>query len=83
MTQIAHRFKAGLLGIMAFLIGLLTIESIAMIVGEPRAIKPKSRLARFFYTSETARVPMMLGIAIILTPLALADAIHRRITRKG
>jgi len=57
------------------------IEILAEQLDIPHAIVPKSRLARFFYVSEIARVPILLCIAIILSPLAIGDKVRARFRR--
>lgn len=68
-----------LLGAIQFMMALLLVEAIAQGLGIDHAIKPKSKLAKFFYVGETARVPLLLGFAIILAPVTLGFAIKDKL----
>jgi len=41
--------------------------------------RPKSRLARFFWPNEANRVPILLGGALILSPLLVYYALKERL----
>lgn len=73
----ANWFKLRLGQVIAFIVGLVLIDSIAMMY-EPAPSKPKGRLAKFFYVSEVARVPIVIAIGAILTPLMVAHRIYDR-----
>ena len=74
MNRLVTWLKGRLSEAVAFMVGVLVVESIVMMAGQPHAVKPKGRLGRFCYISETARVPMILSIMILLGSFAVVDA---------
>ena len=83
MKRIGRWFTNRLRTLVAVIVFLLFIESLAEALGMEHAIEPKSKLARFFYISETARVPLIIAFSIILSPITLGYKIKDRLfTRK-
>jgi hypothetical protein len=71
-----------LLGVVQFVMALLIVETIAQGLGIEHAIKPRSKLAKFFYMGETARVPFLLASTIVLAPVTIAFAINEKFHAK-
>ena len=83
MKRISQWAKGKATGFMAVVIGLLFIESLAMALGENHAVQPPTtKLARLFWVSESARVPIIIGFAIILSPITLGYKIKERFFKK-
>ena len=83
MKRILQWLKDKASAFIAVMVMLLVIESLAGASGVEHAIEPKGKLARLLWVSETARVPLMIGFAIILSPITLGYKIKEKFFRKG
>ena len=81
MLELRSWLKSRLLSFMTFVIGIMVIKRIVMSLDIDHAVKPKGELARLLWISEAARVPIIIGFVIILSPINLFFKVKDKIAQ--